>query len=157
MAGFRAESWLSVTAWHIHYGFDPLSIVVTSPSVADYNCLAFALDIHDQWWWPDGHSYWPRGHMRENTVRCIEEYFKHVGYRSRPDFVMTDDEWIAIYRNERGPTHVACKRLNESVWRSKLGADHDITHPDLECLMSKYGGVASVMCRESARRGVRHD
>jgi len=35
--------------------------VETSPEDIRYNCVAWAAEDKDRWWWPDEDSYWPEG------------------------------------------------------------------------------------------------
>ena len=53
----------------------------TSPPDPTYNCIAHAVGVTDQWWWPDadGFDYWPPGVVRECTLQSFREAFATVG------------------------------------------------------------------------------
>ena len=44
--------------------------VLTSPDTIDYNCVAWAAETDEEWWWPDPmeQEYWPDGVPREETT-----------------------------------------------------------------------------------------
>jgi hypothetical protein len=104
---------------------------VTSIETWDYNCIAFAADIQDQWWWPDanGDADWPIN-KREVTKECFIEAFQHLGYFGHEDCdgsLEAGFDKIAIYLLNQIPTHAA-KQLPDGRWKSKLGDWEDIEH-----------------------------
>ena len=58
-------------------GLDGSAYDVTSPSTALYNCIAWAAQRDDQWWWPDamGQYYWPVKASREETLQAFEKAY----------------------------------------------------------------------------------
>lgn len=103
---------------------------VTSPSGAEYNCIAWAAGEDDRWWWPDaeGVSYWPAGVPREETLLAFTAAFATLGFAPsthpnlEPKIVK-----IAIYARSGLPTH-ASRQLPNGNWTSKLGQAEDIEH-----------------------------
>ncbi len=123
---------------------------ITSPPSVEYNCVAWAAQENDRWWWPDrlGIGYWPENTPREETLEAFAQAFVTLGYEPcdsnelEPGF-----EKIAIYVSQYGePTHVA-KQLSSSRWTSKLGNWEDIEHSFEGLENSPYGSVAQVLRR----------
>ena len=58
---------------------------LTSPEDEDYNCLAWAAENSDRWWWPDPQqqSYWPAGVSRDETVGAFADAYGPLGYNER--------------------------------------------------------------------------
>jgi hypothetical protein len=52
-------------------GLSGSGCVVTSPEDVHYNCVAWAAEDMDRWWWPDEDSYWPEGVAREETIAAF--------------------------------------------------------------------------------------
>jgi hypothetical protein len=126
---------------------------VTSPADAVYNCIAYAVGVTDNWWWPDpdGFDYWPAGVVRDCTLAAFIQAFATQGYTPCPDGSLEPgSEKVAIYANDEGPTHAACQ-LASGGWTSKLGPDEDIEHT-LEGLCSPlYGSVVQFLRRRSVQ------
>jgi hypothetical protein len=53
----------------------------TSSAATDYNCIAWAAGVTNEWWWPDpiGIYSWPAGARREETVVAFVEAFQTLG------------------------------------------------------------------------------
>jgi hypothetical protein len=126
---------------------------ITSPQDEYHNCIAFAGDDYDHWWWPN-HLFWPAGIPEEETLAAFIACYKSIGYEEcglNSDF---EDgfEKVAIYTNPGGtPTHAA-KQFANGVWKSKLGRYHDIEHT-LEGISgwfrpNSYGNVAAILKRK---------
>lgn len=126
--------------------------VVTSPSTFEYNCIAFAADDHENWWWPDdtGMGFWPVGVPREETIEAFVEAYALLGYEKCGNGAAEIGfEKIAIYAEKGVPTHAA-KQLPDGRWKSKLGAWEDIQHNTVSGVCdSIYGQVAQFMRRAS--------
>jgi hypothetical protein len=122
---------------------------VTSPPDPIYNCIAHAMGLTDNWWWPDpdGFDYWPAGVVRECTLDAFIQAFATAGYTACPHGSLEPDwEKVAIYATDEGPTHAA-RQLASGLWTSKLGPDDDI-EPTLEGLCSPlYGSVVQFLRR----------
>ena len=105
---------------------------ITSPVTEGYNCIAWAAEDDQRWWWPtrdDG--YWPPNAPRSETVESFVLAFKTLGYEVCDNGEMEEQcNKIALYVDDGGsPTHMA-RQLQNGFWTSKLGNFHDITHKD---------------------------
>ena len=122
---------------------------ITSPPDPTYNCIAHAVGVTNQWWWPDpaGFDYWPPGVVRDATLAAFVQAFATLGYLPCADgFLEPAWEKVAIYATDNGPTHAA-RQLDNGRWTSKLGPDDDIEHA-LEGLCGVlYGSVVQFLCR----------
>jgi hypothetical protein len=122
----------------------------TSPDDVGYNCIAWAAEDTDYWWWPDpmGQAYWPPGVPREETIAAFEHAYSLQAYAQRSDATLEQGKQkIAIFadRNEK-PTHAA-RQLRDGWWASKLGKGIDIEH-ELSALDGPtYGTVAVILAR----------
>jgi hypothetical protein len=119
-----------------------------------YNCIAWAAEDVENWWWPVAGGlkpgYWPAGVPREETVAAFLQAFETLGYAVCTDgcleFGFTK---IALYAQPtpfRRPTHMA-RQLPEGIWTSKLGPGPDILHETLECLEGRVYGTVAVILR----------
>ena len=54
--------------------------LVTSPADIRYNCVAWAAEDEEHWWWPDEDSYWPEGVAREETIAAFVAAFEKLGF-----------------------------------------------------------------------------
>ena len=125
---------------------------LTSDTDEPYNCIAWAADESERWWWPDDDlvAYWPPTVPRVTTLLAFELAYSAIGY-----FICDSAELeigfqkIVIYADSQGvPTHAA-RQLTNGRWASKLGKGHDIEHFSVKALYSsKYGEVALVMKRQ---------
>ena len=123
--------------------------LVTSPEDIRYNCVGWAVEDTERWWWPDEDSYWPAGLAREETVAAFMAAFGEFG------FVACDDprpeegcEKLAIYATQRRiPTHVA-RQLPSGLWTSKLGQLEDIQHRLEDLVGALYGRCQHFLKRE---------
>jgi hypothetical protein len=128
---------------------------VTSVYDEDYNCIAFAAEDEDSWWWPadPGDAYWPPGVPRWETLETFVQAFATLGYERcangmrEPGF-----QKFAIYADARGvPTHAA-RQSADGTWLSKLGKCEDIRHENVSALEeSEYGKVAIFLKRSVSR------
>ncbi|MBD2357158.1 hypothetical protein H6G41_21460 [Tolypothrix sp. FACHB-123] len=125
---------------------------ITSPDTPDYNCVGWAAEDDQNWWWPDIQNlhYWPPGVPREETIEAFKQAFRTLGYEVCENDVLEEGfQKIAIYANSnKVPTHVA-RQLPSGKWTSKLGQDEDIEHNNLQGLTGQpgYGEVACIMRR----------
>jgi len=122
---------------------------VTSPGDSVYNCIAWAADATDDWWWPDpmGVSYWPTGVRREETVAAFIEAFQSLGYvPAADDGLEVGFEKIALYALAGTPKHAA-RQLPNGRWTSKLGELEDIEHSLDRLAGTWYGAVVQVLKR----------
>jgi hypothetical protein len=128
---------------------------VTSIETWDYNCIAFAADVEDEWWWPDpdGDAMWPIG-KREVTKECFIEAFQFVGYSDHETCngsLESGIEKIAIYLLNGIPTHAA-KQLPDGRWKSKLGPWQDIEHNTTKAVEEYVYGKAVIFMKRKSRQ-----
>ena len=127
--------------------------IVSSEATWNYNCIAFAADIENEWWWPDpnGEARWPAGVQREERLECFAEAFGTLGYQVCEDGMLEASyEKIAIYSQNGVPTHAA-KQLPDGRWKSKLGSLEDIEHNTVKALEEYiYGKAVLYMKRQPA-------
>jgi hypothetical protein len=123
---------------------------VTSPVARSYNCIAWAAEQDDSFWWPgrNNYGYWPPGVEREETLAAFIAAFETLGYAPCDSSLPEDEvEKIAIYTDGAMPTHAA-RQLADGTWTSKLGQAEDICHQTLDALAGGlYGNVAQIMSR----------
>ena len=127
---------------------------VESKPTWDYNCVAWAAEKTDDWWWPDPDSYWPGDVARQATVAVFVEVFSRFGYEPCNSFDLDPRyEKVAIYVDQNGlPTHMARQRSNGEWW-SKLGPLWDIFHQALDGLDGPHPAYGSAM--QALRRRIR--
>ena len=124
---------------------------LTSPITSDYNCIAWAAEEDDRWWWPGpvSVSYWPQGIARVPTCDAFVDAFKTIGY----DVCVTPEleegfAKVALYVDaNNNPTHMA-RQLADGTWTSKLGQAYDINHHTLEAISGPTYGAPSVFLRK---------
>jgi len=121
---------------------------VTSPQTREYNCIAWAADDMENWWWPSADDHWPDGVPRVNTVDNFILAFQRLGYDVCDDGALqVQFEKVALYANANGPQHMA-RQLPSGAWTSKPGSEWDIQHPTTESLSSDtYGEVVLFLRR----------
>jgi hypothetical protein len=127
------------------------SFYITSPKDPDYNCIAWAANNNDLWWWPDRQStkYWPLGIERAETIDAFIKAYETIGYNVCDNGNLESGyDKIAIFVNDRNiPTHAA-RQLNNGHWTSKLGGWEDIEHYNVEGVAGRvYGSVGVFMKR----------
>lgn len=131
-------------------GLDAANSRLTSPVDEGYNCIAWAAEDTERWWWPDPQeqNHWPASAQRAETLEAFVQAYSALGYVQRTDSsVEPGKQKVAIFVNDRGtPTHAA-RQLPHGWWTSKLGQGIDIEHelPALEG--AAYGRVAVVLAR----------
>lgn len=115
---------------------------VTSPYDRNYNCIAYAASVSNQWWWPVKAPgvYWPLPDFMEETVECFIAAYESIGFSVCESGTLDSGvEKIAIYADALGkPTHAA-RQLGDGSWTSKLGRSQDIRHSDPGALYGKAG------------------
>ena len=112
---------------------NPSNSSVTSPVSDAYNCLAWAVEIDDRNFWPDGEENiiqepaveWPGDIPNEETVDAFVAFFGLFGYEICEDAEFEEEYVkIAIFVDYDGyPTH-ACRQLpGRRKWTSKMGIE----------------------------------
>ncbi|MEL7353907.1 MAG: hypothetical protein AAFN38_20965 [Cyanobacteria bacterium J06560_5] len=148
------STWNAYAKEHLEQQFPNLArdgYTITSPDTIDYNCVAWAAEANEEWWWPDAmeQEYWPAGIPREETLPAFIAAFKTLGYEvCDGTSIETGFQKIAIYADaQQIPRHVA-RQLANGKWTSKIGQYEDIQHKTLEALTGEapaYGTVAQIM------------
>jgi hypothetical protein len=122
---------------------------LTSDPDFNYNCLAFVLGDHNNWWEPPGEFgfYWPPGFAGDSTIKTAVQIIKLHGYAVEWDkHTEPSSESVAIYAKGEEWTHFA--KYTNGRWNSKLGEDHDVAHLSLHVLEGDlYGKVVLVLSK----------
>jgi hypothetical protein len=120
----------------------------TSPVSWDYNCIAWAAEITDTWWWPAPGRYWPTNIPREETLAAFLALFGSLGYApGATRDIQPNLRKVAIYATGDSPTHAA-RQLADGWWTSKLGPHVDIEHQTPDAIRGGlYGEVVAVLSR----------
>jgi hypothetical protein len=121
---------------------------ITSSPDPVYNCIAWAANRTDEWWWPDpgGYDYWPGGVPRQETLDAFIKAFETLGFVVCPDANLEAGwEKVALYALNGIPTHAA-RQLPGGRWTSKLGPEDDVEH-ELDGLIGPLYGVVVQLLR----------
>lgn len=122
---------------------------ITSPVSLEYNCVAWALGITNQWWSHD--RIWLDSVPRSPETSALTQLFEAFGYSvcDSPDSEPGYDK-VALYARD-GEWQHAARQLENGQWTSKLGPFEDITHPSPEDVAGElYGDVYCIMRRPSS-------
>ena len=130
-------------------GLQGSGYVITSPADDRYNCVAWAAQDQERWWWPDEDSFWPDGVPREEAIGAFVAAFHELGFESCDDPLFEPGyEKVAIYAMPDGtPAHVA-RQLPSGSWSSKLGQLQDIQHQLEDLAGSAYGSCLRLLKRK---------
>jgi hypothetical protein len=123
--------------------------IATSDPTPAYNCVAWALGIDNDNWWPIDDYYWPDGVPREYSVDAFVVAFGLQRYAlcDKRNFEKGFEK-IALYARNGVPTHAA-RQLTSGRWTSKLGQLDDIEHASLADLEGgTYGQVVAIFRRQ---------
>ncbi len=130
---------------------------IESPPTKNYNCIAWAANQTDKWWWPGPgppyYDYWPPNIPRQVSNKCFIEAFQLMGYEPCEDPAYEAGyEKVALYVDASGePTHMA-RQLPNGGWTSKLGESHDIRHETLHGLEGEaYGHITLILKRPNQK------
>lgn len=125
----------------------------TSFRTRRYNCIAWAADDTENWWWPGGDDYWPAAAPNEETPGAFIRAFELLGYAPCNDGAPeVGFEKVAIYVTPRdGKPQHAARQLRNGKWTSKLGRFKDITHDTLLVVSSPYYGRAQYYLKRKRR------
>lgn len=126
----------------------PGNFTAESPPTPNYNCLAWAVGINDQWWWPTEDNFWPEGVALNEDVETLIAAYGTLGYeRAENGDHEPGIEKLALYAVGGRFTHAA-RQLPTGKWTSKLGHADDIEHTTPEVLESiDYGNVVAFLRR----------
>jgi hypothetical protein len=115
-----------------------------------YNCIAWAVGVTTDWWWPSGlgKTYWPEGEPREVTLEAFRAAFATLGYLvCASDELEPGFEKIAVFGDEHGVPKHAARQRDSGRWTSKLGRMEDMDHALHDPTGALYGSVVLVMKR----------
>lgn len=121
----------------------------TSNADSDYNCISWAAEVTDRWWWPWPNQkgfYWPVEAPNESTVEAFEIAFRTLGYVPCPTADLEPEfQKVAIYARDGRVRHMA-RQLRNGTWTSKIGELEDITHRTPAALEdAMYGDVVRIL------------
>jgi hypothetical protein len=126
----------------------PGAYQIMSPETAQYNCIAWAAGISEEWWDPAKDYPWPDDLPRDVSVETLVKLYEKLGFFVCEDAELEHDlEKIAIYGAPEEWEHVA-RQLSSGKWTSKMGPDEDIEHDSPDDLVGKaFGLVVRIMKR----------
>jgi len=121
---------------------------VTSEETTAYNCIAWALEIPDQWIDPTPDYIWHEEVERGYTVAVFMELFTRWGRYESCDNGSLEEGYqkIAIYHDGFNQFHHVARQLASGKWTSKLGSNEDIEH-ELSGLEGKFYGYAKIFMK----------
>lgn len=119
---------------------------LNSPPDASYNCIAWAANQTDVWWWPSPFIlpgyYWPPDVPANTRLDSFYLAYKTLGYEViREEDIDDFLHVIAIMGKDENNVCHAMKRLSDGRWSSKLGKSFDIIHDLHELDGVTYGHV----------------
>ncbi len=121
-----------------------MTIAITSPCSKDYNCIAWAAEDDETWWWPNplGLSYWPLEPVGDTSLQNFINAYSTLGYeRCEGAALEAGFKKVALYMDEADQVAHAARQLDNGEWTSKLGPSYDIRHPFIEVWQDiTYGG-----------------
>ena len=125
---------------------------LTSPPTARYNCIAWAADQTDVWWWPSSFPqpgcYWPPNAPRNNSLTSFLSAYGTLGYVPIGAGDIDNYQRVIAITGQDGKVLHAMKRLPDGRWSSKLGKSFDIVHGLNELDGNTYGTVIGFMGKE---------
>jgi hypothetical protein len=126
-------------------------LVITSIATGDYNCIAWALEETNRFYWtgPKEFFYWPDDLSREETIDSFIQLFAKHGYAICANALKEKGfTKIALFAKEGLPTHAA-RQLPNGLWTSKLGVLEDVRHTLSAISGGIYGTVVLVFKRKN--------
>lgn len=122
---------------------------IVAPPSPQYNCIAYAAGVTDDWWSHVENRYWPASATRSDRIESLKEVFASLGFEQCQDSSLESDfEKVALYEN-RGIWKHAALQTPSGRWRSKMGAGPVIEHLSPESLSGGKYGEATVFMRRS--------
>lgn len=122
----------------------------TSDPTPEYNCIAFAAGIENEWWEPG--MVWP-DHLDpfDDSLAALVQVYGGLGYELCSDGSLEPGfEKVAIYGGEGEDAEYlhAARQQPDGTWKSKLGKGVDILHKAPEAVADgEYGAVRYFMRR----------
>lgn len=126
----------------------------TSEETPEYNCIAWAAGVSDEWWSDhelSGEQYkWPGTRMRGH-IKGLLKLFEGLGYMEcgMDKSIEPGYSKVALYQDGDGLWTHAAKQLQDGRWTTKDGVNADITHAFPECVCPHYGRVHCFMKRKN--------
>jgi hypothetical protein len=118
---------------------------ITSNIDPKYNCIAWAAEDNNRFWWPIGRTYRPANCPRVLDMSSFKLAFEALGYNECADGNHEGGyKKVAIYEKDGKPTHAA-RQLPDGTWTSKLGKEEDISHTLHGLDASSYGAPTLFM------------
>lgn len=112
-----------------------MNIAITSPCSEDYNCIAWAAEDNETWWWPNsfGLTYWPFYPAGDTSLQNFINAYTALGYKICQDATLEAGfKKVALYIDDSNQVTHAARQLDNGEWTSKLGRLYDIKHPFIE-------------------------
>ena len=120
----------------------------TSGQTCNYNCIGWAAEDTQHWWWPSEDGFWPLGlPLDDESIENFQNAFRLTRNYEPCDNGNLEDGFqkVAIYAIAGRVKHMA-RQLESGSWTSKLGFGWDISHHTLEGVnCNQYGEVAGFM------------
>ena len=128
------------------------STKASSPPTPEYNCIAWALNKIDEFWWPHPEAVWPMSSPEEETISAFQMTFSIFGYEPCENGQLESDyEKIALYAKNNRPKHAA-RQLKNGKWTSKCGSSVDLEHELHELEGERYGQVVMYFRRKRSNQ-----
>ncbi len=140
---------------HEFPNLNPGNFRPTSPINRNYNCIAWAAEVDDEFWWPSPapDAAWPKDVPQEESIPAFIAAYATLGYEVCQDGLHENDyQKVAVYALNGIPTHAA-RSLANGKWTSKLGRNIDIEHDDLDCVNGPVYGAPHVFLRKKLPNG----
>jgi hypothetical protein len=138
------EDWISA----LFPNLPPDQYQEKSELTCAYNCIAFAAEDTENWWWPSEDAFWPV-EIVDDSVASFEYAFKvSRNYEPCQDGQLEAGfQKVAVYAAGNRVKHMA-RQTDNGLWTSKLGFGWDISHHSTESLISsQYGDSISYLRR----------
>lgn len=138
------EDWISA----LFPNLPPDQYQEKSELTCAYNCIAFAAEDMENWWWPSEDGFWPV-EIVDDSVASFEYAFKvSRNYEPCQDGQLEAGfQKVAVYAAGNHVKHMA-RQTDNGLWTSKLGFGWDISHHTPESLISpQYGDTISYLRR----------
>ena len=142
---------------------------ISSRKDVNYNCIAWAGIVDNEFWWPEVEPYnkldgvrykWPFNIKHSDKLEFFIELFYKLGYKEESHNIENEHpnfRKIALFIKEdltnsdrmTSECSHAARQLKNGLWASKLGRFHDIEHSNPYDLEGKsYGRVAIILKKD---------
>jgi len=125
---------------------------VRSDATDEYNCIAWAAGVNNDWLDPTLGCSWPDSLPRNYVTKTFLMLYQKLGYVLCEDGRLEKGyEKVALYERNGLCKHAA-RQLPNGLWTSKLGKLFDIEHQRLDGLIGKdYGVIVHFLKRPRAK------